>query len=118
MRYMGCTGKSAPAMSRPNKPESAPRAHRTGALQPHTDPSGIQTWAYTGHNKVPTRHRDDRDAPAVVHPDGTQEWFLHGSRSRLNGPAVVTSTGIKEWWLDGVLYARTTPPWFRSSTYP
>ena len=84
-------------------------------VQCATDDNGVSTWFYTRgghgshHHRVP--HRDD-DQPAVVHPDGTQEWFQHGARGRVGdvGPAVITNTGTKEWWAEGKFYGRTFAP--------
>ena len=39
--------------------------------------------------------------PAIIHEDGTREWFLDGQRHRLNGPAVEYASGTREWFLNG-----------------
>jgi hypothetical protein len=56
---------------------------------------GIHEW----RNKVSQRHRDD--GPAVIKPDGTQEWYIKGLRHRLDRPAVVGADGTEEWWVNG-----------------
>ena len=39
-----------------------------------------------------------KDAPAVILPDGTQEWWLNGRRSRPDGgPTIVRGDGTQEW---------------------
>ena len=48
------------------------------------------------------RHRDG-DQPAIVWPDGRQEWWEDGKRHRNFGlPAVVSFDGRdEEWWVEG-----------------
>ena len=41
-----------------------------------------------------------RDEPAVIHVDGTKEWWRLGRKHRENGPAVVYPDGREEWWLN------------------
>ena len=46
-------------------------------------------------------HRDE-DLPAVVDPEGTCQWFVHGCRHREGGqPAVVFADGSRIWFVDG-----------------
>ena len=47
------------------------------------------------------RHRVDR--PAVVHADGTREWYLNGELHRVDGPAYERPDGHREWWVEGKL---------------
>ena len=44
------------------------------------------------------------NAPAVVWPGGTKEWYQTGLRHRTDGPAVEWSGGYKEYWVDGSYY--------------
>src|SRR3954467_8511573 len=39
--------------------------------------------------------------PAVIHPDGSEEWQQHGKLHRLDGPAIVNTDGSREWWVNG-----------------
>jgi hypothetical protein len=45
------------------------------------------------------------DGPAVIYPDGSLSWWIHGLRHRLDGPAVSSICDIDsisfEWWIDG-----------------
>lgn len=52
-------------------------------------------------------HRDD--GPAVIHHDGTQEWWQHGERHRDNGPAVVFLNGAQFWCRYGKLHREDGP---------
>jgi hypothetical protein len=78
---------------------------------------GIHEW----RNKVSQRHRDD--GPAIVKPDGTQEWYIKGLRHRLNNPAVIYPDGHEEWWVNGkrhrldgpaVTYPNGTKAWWQN----
>ncbi len=44
-------------------------------------------------------HRDD--GPAVIEPDGAQEWYQHGKWHRDDGPAIITPNGTREWYQHG-----------------
>jgi len=37
----------------------------------------------------------------VVSEDGTERWYLNGVRHRLEGPAVIHPNGHEEWWAFG-----------------
>jgi hypothetical protein len=41
-------------------------------------------------------HRDD--GPAVIKPDGTQEWYQHDERHRDDGPAWIWPDGRQLWY--------------------
>lgn len=46
-------------------------------------------------------HRDG-DLPAVVHHDGTQEWYMYGLRHRDKGqPAYIGADGTRAWFRAG-----------------
>ncbi len=47
-------------------------------------------------------HRED--GPAVIHANGTKEWYINGNRHREDGPAVIHAIGTKEWWVNGIQY--------------
>ncbi len=47
-------------------------------------------------NKKGQLHRDD--GPAVIFPDGSEEWYKNGKWHRDNGPALIRPDGRKEWW--------------------
>ena len=61
------------------------------------DPIGAQRW-WTKGNKL---HRDD--GPAVIYPNGDQEWYRFGERHRDDGPAIDASRteGLEEWFING-----------------
>jgi hypothetical protein len=47
-------------------------------------------------------HRD-RDLPAVIYLNGTQEWHRHGKRHRDGDlPAYVGANGTLAWWKNGL----------------
>ena len=45
-------------------------------------------------------HRDD--GPAIIHPNGRQEYWLHGKPHRIDGPAYISVDGTPYWYVDGV----------------
>lgn len=41
-------------------------------------------------------------APAIIHENGTKEWWTHGNRDRKDDlPAIEYANGDKEWWVEG-----------------
>ena len=44
-------------------------------------------------------HREN--APAVVWPGGTKEWYQNGLLHRTDGPAIEWSDGTKSWYQNG-----------------
>ncbi len=48
------------------------------------------------------------DNPAIVHHDGTREWYRHGKRHRDCGPAVIHKDHI-QYWRDGKLHRDDGP---------
>lgn len=49
------------------------------------------------------------DGPAIIHGNGSQEWFLNGQRHNPQGPAVIRQNGREEWWLNNLRH-RTDGP--------
>lgn len=47
-------------------------------------------------------HRDD--GPAVISPDGTQEWCRNNTLHRDDGPAIICSDGSQYWYQNGELH--------------
>ena len=58
---------------------------------------GAQVWT-DGEGEL---HRDG-DLPALIYPEGSKEWWVHGQLHREGGPAVELVNGKREWWLRGV----------------
>ena len=56
---------------------------------------GSQMWLTT--DKV--FHRED--GPALVRPDGSEEWYSYGKKHRNGGPAFSDGYGRQEWWIMG-----------------
>ena len=44
-------------------------------------------------------HRED--GPAIVRPDGSEEWYRNGMRHRDDGPAIIHPDGKEEWYRNG-----------------
>jgi hypothetical protein len=42
-----------------------------------------------------------KDGPAIIYPDGAQDWYLNGKLHRTDGPAYVGASGYKEWYVIG-----------------
>lgn len=57
-------------------------------------------------------HRED--GPAVIHPNGAQEWYRHGELHRVDGPAVIHPNGTQEWYRHNQLHRDDGP----AITYP
>lgn len=64
---------------------------------------GVVRW----HDRHGNLHRDE--GPAVVHPDGTSEWYRHGNRHRENGPALTRPDGAALWYRSGELHRDDGP---------
>jgi hypothetical protein len=62
----------------------------------HIGNCGTERWYLHGQ-----RHRVD--GPAVEYTDGSKSWYINGQRHRVDGPAVDHVGKIKEWWLNGNL---------------
>ena len=65
---------------------------------PTTRPDGTTVWRTHGGSI----HR--ADGPAIIHPDGSLEWWFHGNLHRVGGPAATRPNGIEEWWFHGNLH--------------
>ena len=59
------------------------------------------------HNALGRLHRVY--GPAIIHEDGTREWFLNGQRHRLDGPAVEYKDGTYVWYQNGQLHRLDGP---------
>lgn len=56
-------------------------------------------------NEYDAIHRED--GPAIIFPNGREEWWINGNRHRKDGPAVIDSKGNAQYWLDGKEYSYT-----------
>lgn len=52
-------------------------------------------------------HRED--GPAVTEPDGYEAWCINGQYHRENNPAIIWSDGTQEWWVNGKLHREDGP---------
>ena len=59
------------------------------------------------YNEKGQPHREG--APAVIHSNGMEEWFLNGLFHRIGGPAITHEDGTQEWWVDGKLHREDGP---------
>lgn len=41
------------------------------------------------------------DGPAVIHDNGSEEWFLNGNIHRIGGPALKYTDGREDWYENG-----------------
>ncbi len=57
-------------------------------------------------------HRDD--GPAILWPDGTQDWYRHGKIHREDGPAVIRADGTRIWWQNGERHRDNGPAVIRA----
>ena len=60
-------------------------------------------------------HRED--GPAVEHPDGRKEWWIHGIPHRVDGPAIEHADGVKGWFIHGERHRIDGPAveWFNGA---
>ena len=72
-------------------------------LQRRVHEDGTISW----HNSANQLHRVN--GPALIHPNGFQEWFQNGQLHRVNGPAMVGIEGTQLWIQNGLLH-RTDGP--------
>ena len=67
-------------------------------------PDGTEEWCQNGD-----LHRDN-DLPARTYPSGGgKEWYKNGYRHREDGPAIIYADGQKEWYLNGKLHRLDGP---------
>jgi hypothetical protein len=60
-------------------------------------PDGSNEWYLNGK-----RHRID--GPAIKYADGSKSWYLNGRKHRTDGPAIEWANGREEWWVNGSQY--------------
>lgn len=65
-------------------------------------PNGVQEWHYEGK-----RHRIN--GPARIDEEGNQHWYYNGERHRDGAPAVVYTDGSEEWYFGDVLHRADGP---------
>ena len=44
-------------------------------------------------------HRED--GPAVIFPDGIQQWYINGNLHRGDDPAIICPDGRQYWYING-----------------
>ena len=59
------------------------------------DKIGDKRW----HNEQGQLHRTD--GPALIWPNGTQRWYIHGKLHRTDGPAIDYGNGDKSYYIHG-----------------
>jgi hypothetical protein len=65
--------------------------------------SGTQRWRFPDGR----HHREG--GPAIIHQDGSTEWYQNGKIHREDGPAVEWADGTKKWFLNGKLHREDGP---------
>ena len=68
-------------------------------MQPTMTTNLNGTIQYTLYDRL---HRED--GPAIIHPSGSQSWYLNGELHRLDGPAFIRANGTQSWWLNDKEY--------------
>ena len=69
------------------------------------DKYGDQIW------KLPNGKIHRVDGPAVIYPNGHQEWWVNNVRHRLDGPAIVRANGHQRWYIHGVNVTDQVTAW-------
>ena len=67
----------------------------------------FQHMRYEIRNNHGQLHRDD--GPAVIYPNGKQEWYRNGARHRDNGPADIHHDGTQYWYRNGLIHRDDGP---------
>jgi hypothetical protein len=62
---------------------------------------GTREWYQNG-----VLHRTD--GPAIESPDGIYKWFKNGKNHRTDGPAIIYVNNLIEYWIDGINYDPVT----------
>ena len=65
-------------------------------------PDGIQQWHINGK-----LHRED--GPAAIYSDGTQFWYINGNLHREDGPAAIYSNGRQYWFINSERHRENGP---------
>ena len=74
-------------------------------------------WKQIDTHRKPKEYRNEKgqlhrtDGPAVIHPDGSKQWYINGQLHREDGagPASIDSDGTKKWYKHGVLHREDGP---------
>ncbi len=64
---------------------------------------GTRVWRKNG-----MLHRDD-DEPAIIHPDGSMEWWYEDSLHRIGKPAYIDADGTQMWYENDILMKTVEP---------
>lgn len=65
-------------------------------------PDGVEEWWINGE-----LHRED--GPAHTNTNGTMVWYHYGLKHRIDGPAFIWDDGDTEWWLNGERHREDGP---------
>jgi len=69
-----------------------------GESKPITHISGVKRW------RLPNGRLHRKDGPAIIYPDGSEQWWLNGKNHREDGPAITDENGEERWFLRGEEY--------------
>ena len=69
-------------------------------------PTGPQPERFVGSDgrvewRLPNRSLHRVGGPAVIKPNGTQEWWQHNQLHREDGPAIIGADGTEIWYKNG-----------------
>jgi len=81
-----------------------------GLIEPLLEAGGkfeVEDGRYALRNLKGYCHRED--GPAIICPDGRQEWCRNGKYHRDDGPAVIYPNGEQLWYRDGNLHREDGP---------
>jgi hypothetical protein len=67
---------------------------------PEVDRFGTTRYFNKNKNRY---HRED--GPAIIYPDGSEEWLVKGAFHRTDGPAVIyIDDSICNWYIKGTIF--------------
>ena len=75
-------------------------------------PDGTIAYSYLEKGNY---HRNE--GPAIITPEGAQEYFIHSLRHRENGPAIIYSDGSEEYWLNNQRHRIGGPAYIEHNEY-
>jgi hypothetical protein len=75
----------------------------------------IKIWGHLREDGVAFFHRED--GPAVIHVNGTQEWWQNGQLHREDGPAIICADGSQVWYMNNRRHREDGPAYIHPTRY-
>ncbi len=87
----------------------------TGTRESHMSQysNGVKVWHKRNAEHPRVIHRTD--GPAMIYPDGMNEWWQDGERHRTDGPAVIYPDGSMGWYIRGKEITEEVRKWIKKN---